>query len=291
MTRKQFRRMMKRPAPQVVVAPLALDAMSAALAKKIGFDAVYLGGGALGYSRGVSEALLTATEVAECARAITECVDISLVVDGTTGFGDAVHVHRTVRLLEQVGAAAVEIEDQLAPKRAHHQKGIDHMIQMQEMVGKIATAVDSRTDSDFLIIARCNALSHGGLDDALERCAAYTEAGADMLLLFPRNHEEFRAISAGTTLPLVGMKPTGHSEPELRAAGYALDVDAFSATLFGFRALKDAYLRMKDGGEVVDDFQTALDSLEEVGATIDIHRLLEIEAKTTERELYEGGRQ
>jgi methylisocitrate lyase len=157
-------------------------------------------------------------------------------------------------------------------------------------VGKIATAADSRSDPDFLVIARCNALGHDGLEDALERCAAYAEAGADMLLLFPRNHEELRAISAGTAIPLVGMKPTGYPEADLRAAGYALEVDAFSATLCGFRALKEAYLRMKEGREVVDDFQTALDSLKEVGETIDIERLFEIEARTTERELYEGGR-
>src|SRR5918912_599757 len=119
--RQDFHARMRRDAAELVVAPLALDALSAALARRTGFDAVYLGGGGLGYARGVSEALLTATEVAEATRAITERVDVDVIVDATTGFGDAVHVSRTVRLLEQAGAAAIEIEDQVAPKRAHHQ--------------------------------------------------------------------------------------------------------------------------------------------------------------------------
>src|SRR5688572_11482713 len=117
---------MVRPAGELVVAPLALDALSAALAKRVGFDTVYLGGGGLGYARGVTEALLTASELVEATRAICERVDVAVVVDGGVGFGDAVHMARSIRMLEQAGAAAVEIEDQVAPKRAHHHKGVEH---------------------------------------------------------------------------------------------------------------------------------------------------------------------
>src|SRR5689334_6641743 len=111
--REELRRRVSRPAGELEVAPLALDALSAGLARQAGFGTVYVGGGGLGYARGVSEALLTVTEVAETSRAIAECVDVAVVVDATTGFGDALHTARTVRLLEQAGAAAVEIEDQL----------------------------------------------------------------------------------------------------------------------------------------------------------------------------------
>src|SRR6185295_5012788 len=95
--RRDFRQRIVRPACDLVIAPLALDALSAALAKRVGFDAIYLGGGGLGYQRGVSEALLTSSELAEATRAITERVEIQVVVDGSVEFGDAVHMDRTIR--------------------------------------------------------------------------------------------------------------------------------------------------------------------------------------------------
>jgi 2-methylisocitrate lyase-like PEP mutase family enzyme len=271
-----------RPARELVVAPLALDALSAALARQVGFDTVYVGGGGLGYARGVSEALLTLTEVAEVTRAITERVDVDVVVDATTGFGDAVHASRTMRVLEQAGAAAIELEDQLAPKRAHHHKGIDHMIPAEEMVGKIAAAADARTDPGVLLIARTNALTHDGLDDALERAAAYAQAGADMLLVLPRTAQELAAVGAATALPLVTFTPSGIPRDELLAAGVTLLCDPFSATLLGVRALREGYATLLAGGDVVDAGDVR-DLLQEVGGIMGIEHLYEIEERTTER--------
>ncbi len=282
---------MTGPAREVVTAPLALDALSAALAVEMGFGAVYLGGGGLGFQRCVSEALLTATEVAEATRAITERIDVAVVVDGTTGFGDAVHTWRTVRMMEQAGAAAIEIEDQLAPKRAHHQKGVDHMIAVDEMAGKVEAAVQARSDPDFLIIARCNALSHDGVDDALRRMSAYSAAGADMLLLLPRSDGEFHAVSGNTGLPLVAMMPTGgRTDSQLADAGYRLKLDAFSATLFGYRAIRAGYEVLRQGRELAGSMDEALDELSEIGATMGIETLYGIEARTTERERYANDR-
>ncbi len=272
----------------MVVAPLALDALSAAVARQVGFDTVYVGGGGLGYARGISEALLTVTEVAEVTRAIAECVDVDVVVDATNGFGDAVHAARTVRLLEQAGAAAVEIEDQLAPKRAHHHKGHDHMIALEEMVGKIEAAVGARTDPDLIVIVRTNALTHDGLDDALERAAAYEAAGADMLLVLPKAPEELGAIGAATTVPLVTFTPSGIADADLRAAGVTLVCDPFSATLLTVRALREGYTTLRAGGEIVDPAGIR-DALHDVGEIIGIQRLYDIEARTTERTFYEGG--
>jgi 2-methylisocitrate lyase-like PEP mutase family enzyme len=271
-----------RPARALVVAPLALDALSAALARQVGFDTVYVGGGGLGYARGVSEALLTLTEVAEVTRAITERVDVDVVVDATTGFGDAVHASRTMRVLEQAGAAAIELEDQLAPKRAHHHKGIDHMIPAEEMVGKIAAAADARTDPGVLLIARTNALTHDGLDDALQRAAAYAQAGADMLLVLPRTAQELAAVGAATPLPLVTFTPAGVARDELLAAGVTLLCDPFSATLLGVRALREGYATLLAGGDVVDAGDVR-DLLQEVGGIMGIEHLYEIEERTTER--------
>jgi methylisocitrate lyase len=274
-----------RPARELVVAPLALDALSAALARQVGFDAVYVGGGGLGYARGVSEALLTLTEVAEVTRAITECVDVDVVVDATTGFGDAVHAGRTLRVLEQAGAAAIEIEDQLAPKRAHHHKGIDHMIPCEEMVGKIAAAAEARTDPDVLLIVRTNALSHDGLDDALARVAAYAQAGADMLLVLPRAAEELVAIGEATSLPLVTFTPSGIAREDLLAAGVTLLCDPFSATLLTVRALREGYETLRGGGDVVAPADVRAE-LHAVGEIIGIEALYAIEERTTEREAH-----
>jgi 2-methylisocitrate lyase-like PEP mutase family enzyme len=282
MSRRSFRARVARPASDVAVAPLALDALSAALARQVGFDAVYVGGGGLGYARGVSEALLTLTEVAEVTRAICECVDVDVVVDATTGFGDAVHAHRTVRVLEQAGAAAVEIEDQLAPKRAHHHKGVDHMVGLEEMAGKIEAAAAARSDPDLVLVVRTNALSHDGLDDALERAEAYAAAGADMLLVLPRTAEELAAVGAATSLPLVTFAPAGVGRDALREAGVTLLCDPFSATLVGVRALREGYRTLLEGGDVVDPGQVR-GELHEIGEIIGIERLYAIEERTTER--------
>ncbi|MBI2767022.1 MAG: isocitrate lyase/PEP mutase family protein [Chloroflexi bacterium] len=279
-----FRKRMTRPAAELVVAPLALDALSAALARRAGFDAVYLGGGGLGYARGVSEALLTATEVAEATRAITERVEIAVVVDAGVGFGDAVHMARSVRLFEQAGAAAIEIEDQVSPKRAHHHKGVEHLVPAEEMAGRIRAALDARHGADPLVIVRCNAFSHEGIDATLERVAIYEDAGAEMIMLMPRNADEAAATTRGTSVPLAAMT-IGPARPaaEMCAAGYALSVDPMSATALGFRALKTGYEGIRSGAGFGMSREEVLAVIHEVGETIGMDALYAIEARTTER--------
>ena len=284
-----FRARLVRPAPELVIAPLALDALSAALAVRCGFDAVYLGGGGLGYQRGVSEALLTATEMSEACRAITERVDVSVVVDGGIGFGDAVHMARSIRLLEQAGAAAVEIEDQVAPKRAHHHKGVEHLVSSEEMAGRIAAARDARRGDYPVIIVRCNALSHEGIEPTLRRLAAYTEAGAEMIMALPRSDEQFTAVSAATTVPLAAMTiGLGRPESELLAAGYALSVDPMSTTVLGFMAMKAGYEGIRAGSGFGMSAAEVMNVIHEVGETIGMEALYAIEAKTTEAAHYGG---
>jgi methylisocitrate lyase len=275
---------MVRGSGRLVIAPLALDPLSAALARKTGFDAVYLGGGGLGYLRAVTEALLTSTEVAEATRAITERVDIDVVVDGSVGFGDAVHSARAIRQIEQAGAVAIEIEDQVAPKRVHHHKGVEHLVSTEDMVGKIKASCDARRDSDFVIIVRCNAVSHEGIDAAIERCAAYEEAGADMLMVFARTDEELARLSAQTHAPLAAMSIGGtRPDSEMLAAGYALAVDPMSATVACFQALKATYQSLKDGRGTGMSREMILETIKEVGRTMDIDDLYAVEEVTTER--------
>ena len=283
-----FRSKMARPAAGLVVAPLALDALSAALAKRVGFDTIYLGGGGLGYQRGVTEALLTATEVAEATRAVTERVDVHVVVDGSVGFGDAVHMARTIRLVEDAGAVAIEIEDQVSPKRAHHHKGVEHLVSAEEMAGRIRAAVEAKRDSDFVVIVRCNAFSHEGTEATLERLARYEEAGADMLMPMPRGDDQFVAATKGSTIPLAAMViGPGRPAAEMTAAGYALAVDPMSAQALAFRAMKAGYEGIRDGAGFGMTGPEVMAVIHEVGETIGVQALYDIEARTTERETYQ----
>lgn len=277
---------MVRPASELVLAPLALDALSAALAKKVGFSAIYLGGGGLGYQRAVTEALLTATELAEATRAITERVEIAVVVDGGIGFGDAVHMARTIRLIEDAGAAAIEIEDQVAPKRAHHHKGVEHLVPAEEMAGRIRAAVDARRDTDFVIIARCNSFAHEGVEATLERMTLYAEAGADMLMAVPRTAEQFEAATTGSTVPLAAMLiGPGRPPAELMAAGYPLAVEPMTPQALAYRAIKTGYEALLAGTDTGLTGPEVRDIIHEIGDTISIETFYEIEARTTERAL------
>lgn len=283
--RHDLRNRLVRPAPELVVAPLALDALSAALARRVGFDTVYLGGGGLGYQRAVTEALLTATELSDATRAITERVDVHVIVDGGIGFGDPVHLSRTMRLLEDAGAAAVEIEDQVAPKRVHHHKGVEHLVSAGEMADRIRAAADARRDNDFLIIARCNAFAHEGVDPTLERLAIYAEAGADLLMPIARSEEQQVAATGATHLPLAAMViGPGRPPAEMLAAGYALSVDPMSAQVLAYRAMEAGYEGIRAGNGFGMTAQEVLAVIRDIGDAISIDALYAIESRTTERE-------
>ncbi|MGH2634048.1 MAG: isocitrate lyase/phosphoenolpyruvate mutase family protein [Tepidiformaceae bacterium] len=286
-SRRAFRARMARPSSELLVAPLALDALSAALAVRAGFDSVYLGGGGLGYQRGVSEALLTATELSEATRAITERVDVNVVVDGGVGFGDPVHMSRTIRLIEDAGAAAIEIEDQVAPKRAHHHKGVEHLVSPDAMADRIRAAVDARRDAGFVIIVRCNAFAHEGVQATQERLAVYQEAGADVLMPMPRTAEQFAAATSATVVPLAAMViGSGRPAAELLAAGYALSVEPMSPQAAAFRAMKAAYEAIRTGAADEMTGAEVLAVMHEIADTISMDTLYEIEAQTTERDFY-----
>jgi 2-methylisocitrate lyase-like PEP mutase family enzyme len=211
------------------------------------------------------------------------------VVDGGVGFGDAVHMARAIRLLGQAGAAAVEIEDQVAPKRVHHHKGVEHLVGPDEMAGRIRAALDARDRDLPVIMVRCNAFAHESVAQTLERIAVYQEAGAEMLMCLPRSREQFEAATRGTTVPLAAMTIGGGSPPqEMLQAGYALSVDPMSATVLAFRALKEGYEGTRDGSGFGMTQAEVLEIIREVGQTIGIDALYEIEAATSEREFYAG---
>lgn len=213
----------------VLVAPGVFDALSAALAEACGFEALYLSGASLAYTRlGLPDlGLLGATELADALARIRERVTLPVIVDADTGFGNALNVQRTVRLLEGAGAAAIQIEDQVSPKRCGHLRG-KALIPTAEMVGKIRAALDARRDHRTLIVARTDAIAVEGLAAALDRARTYAEAGADLLFVeAPRSRAELKVIPErlGRTAPLLANMVEGGATPllaasELEALGY-----------------------------------------------------------------------
>ncbi|MEX2533264.1 MAG: isocitrate lyase/PEP mutase family protein [Nitriliruptoraceae bacterium] len=167
-----------------VVAPGVFDAIGAKLVQHLGFPAVYMGGWTTGTHLGVTEPLLTMTEQVEAARRASDAVALPLIVDANAGFGEPMHTQRTVRSFEQAGIAAIHIEDQHHPKRAHYHKGVEDITSREDFLEKIKTAVQARRDDDFFIIARTDAAKarNGDVDEAIWRCNAALEVGADAVM-------------------------------------------------------------------------------------------------------------
>src|SRR5436309_15016106 len=160
--------------------PGAYDTLTARLVEQAGFEAVYLTGGGFSRANGYPDlGLLTLPEIVRWIGFAAEAVDIPIIADADTGYGNALTVVRTVREFEKAGAAAFHLEDQLAPKKCGHYEG-KQIVSAQEMIGKIKAAVDTRQDCDLVIIARSDARAIEGLDAAIERVNRYMDAGADM---------------------------------------------------------------------------------------------------------------
>ena len=170
--------------PQVLLAPGVYDPLTALIAEQSGFEALYLSGASIAYTRlGRSDiGLTTATEVADCLARITERVSIPVIVDADTGFGNALNTMRTVRAFEQAGAAMLQIEDQTFPKRCGHLDG-KTVVPTAEMCGKLRAALDARKSSETLILARTDALAVEGFEAAMERAEAYLACGVDALFI------------------------------------------------------------------------------------------------------------
>lgn len=219
----------------ILVAPGVFDAWSALLAERAGFEAVYLSGASIAYTRlGRPDiGLVSHTEVVDTLGCIRERIALPIIVDADTGFGNALNVRRTVALLERAGGGAgglaIQLEDQTSPKRCGHLDG-KTLIPAAEMAGKIRAALDARASSDTLIIARTDAVAVEGVEPALERAQRYLEAGADVLFIEAlRSPEQMRQAStrfAGRA-PLLANMVEGGKTPllaasELQALGFAI---------------------------------------------------------------------
>ncbi len=169
--------------PAMIVAPFVFDCMQARLAARAGFDAVYMSGFGTAAARGYPDlGLLTMTEMVANVRAISHAVDVPVICDADTGYGNPLNVWRTVREYEDAGASALHIEDQVSPKRCGFMAG-KQVIALEAMVPKVRAACDARRDNNLVIIARTDALQSGGWNDVQRRARAYREAGADLVFV------------------------------------------------------------------------------------------------------------
>ena len=208
-------------APRPLLAPGVYDALSALLAEQAGCEALYLSGASIAYTHlGRPDiGLTTATEVAQTLAHIADRVRLPVIVDGDTGFGNALNVQRTVRDLERAGAAMIQLEDQGFPKRCGHLDG-KAVVPAAEMCGKLRAALDARRSADTLILARTDALAVEGLDAALERAERYLEAGADALFIEAlRSPEQMQAACArlAQRVPLLANMVEGGKTPVMSA--------------------------------------------------------------------------
>jgi methylisocitrate lyase len=216
---------------------------------------------------------------------------LPLILDGACGFGDPMHMHRTIGMSEAAGFAGIEIEDQLMPKRAHHHVGIEHMIPMDLMAAKVKEAVAARRDPEFLIIGRTNAMRKNDMDEALRRGEAYRKAGADVLLLaLAYRPEQVRTIGERLGGPLMylchrgGLKGLGMTLDDLGGLGYRIVADPSTALLAAFATWKRLYADLAEGFGVRSRDTTEWTPTEkEMLDLIGIERLLAIERATVEK--------
>lgn len=276
-------------AGSLVVAPGALEPFTARIIERLGFPAVYLGGNAMGLHLAAGQPLLTMTEAVESARLVASAIEVPLIADADAGFGDAAHTRRTVLEFERAGMAAIHIEDQPFPKRAHYHVGKGRLSPVEAVVAKLQAAVAARRDPDFLLIARSDALRvTRSLEETARRCAAYLEAGADMLMVLDLGLEpaaELRRRLAGARLAWIGgVADPGPSLADIEAAGFALAVYPFNTIAAVTEAVRATWAALRDGGRLAQSPELLAAARREVLELVPLQAYLEIESRTTERD-------
>jgi 2-methylisocitrate lyase-like PEP mutase family enzyme len=269
--------------PPILIAPGIYDALTALIAERAGFEALYVSGAGIAYSRlGRPDiGLVGMSEIVQTVALIRDRVGSPLIVDADTGYGNALNVQRTVRLLERAGANAIQIEDQDFPKRCGH---LDDkaLIPAQEMAGKVKAAVDARTSRDTLIIARTDAVTVEGFEGAMARAALYRDAGADMLFVeAPRQREELARIGTkfGQSVPLMANVVEGGKTPmlpasELQALGFALVIFPGGIVRTLAKAAEEFYASLKAHGST-EPFRARMFDFEAINRLLGTPEMLE----------------
>jgi len=241
---------------EILVAPGAYDALTARLLERAGFEAVYRGGYAASAAAFALPDLgiTTLTDMVDHLRRMTNAVDVPVIADADTGYGEVPQVIHTVRELEAAGAAAIQFEDQVFPKRCGHMEG-KKVIPAEEMVVKLRAALDARRDPETVIIARSDATAVTGLDDAIARSRMYADAGADVIFIdAPTSEDDLRAIAAGGIDAVLMVNVSEHGKtPDLGAQrfqelGFGLVIYPSSTLFAAAQSTKDLAAALKAEG-------------------------------------------
>ena len=243
-----------------VLVPGAFNALSAKVIADLGFEAIYVtGAGVTNMQLGLPDmGFMGLAEIVEQTSRIRDAVDLPLLVDADTGFGNAVNVRHSIRQLERAGADCVQLEDQLSPKRCGHFNG-KAVISCEEMVGKIKAAVDARQSEDLLIMARTDACAIDGFDAAVDRAAAYAEAGADILFVEAlETADEVRRLPTFLSAPLLMNMVIGGKTPiattgELAEFGYGIVLYANAALQGAVAGMQRALTVLRDERHLNED--------------------------------------
>ncbi|MDX1820974.1 MAG: isocitrate lyase/phosphoenolpyruvate mutase family protein [Paracoccaceae bacterium] len=243
--------------PEILIAPGVYDGLTATLAEQAGFEALYLSGAAVAYTRlGRPDIGLTSvSEMADTMALIRDRVGLPVIIDADTGFGNALNAQRTMRLYERAGASALQVEDQTYPKRCGHLAD-KSLISKAEMAGKIAAMADARASEATLIIARTDAIAVEGFDAAMERAEAYVAAGADVLFIeAPRTGDELAQVARtfrGRVPLLANMVEGGHtpitSASDLQALGFDIVIFPGGIVRALARTAQDYYASLRANG-------------------------------------------
>ncbi|MDX9871426.1 MAG: isocitrate lyase/phosphoenolpyruvate mutase family protein [Clostridia bacterium] len=258
MANKKLREMLNKPG--IILAPGAFDAWSARLVEQAGFPAVYMTGyGASASVLGAPDiGLITLTEMAAHATNMAAAVDIPLIADADTGYGGVLNVIRTVQEYERGGIAAVQLEDQVLPKRCGHMEGKE-LVAKKEMVSKVKAAVHARKSEDLIIIARTDARAVNGFDDAMDRALSYRDAGADIIFFeAPQSVEEMKKVAASIKAPLLANMVEAGKTPfltsaELEQIGYKLVIYPAS-TLYAATKSMMSVLQVLKGTDSTEEY-------------------------------------
>ena len=271
--------------PGIIVAPGAYDCLTAKIIQQSGFPAVYMTGAGTSVARyGFPDlALASMTEMISNAADITASVKIPVIADADTGYGGLLNVGRTVRKYEQSGVAAIHIEDQEFPKRCGHLEG-KRVIPAKDMIPKIKEAVQSRTDRDFLIIVRTDALAVTGWDDTMDRCNRYIDAGADVLFVEAlRSSEEAQRAVESLSVPLLyNFVETGKSPllsaSELEEIGFKIVIFPASSLLLVTATIQKLMGELKEKGTTLGMMDQMV-SLQECFELVGLSEMLSVDAK------------
>lgn len=257
-TREQLKTLAE--ARRGVLVPGAFNALSAKVIEDLGFEAIYVtGAGVTNMWFGMpDQGFMGLAEIADHTARIRDAVSLPLIVDADTGFGNALNVRHTVRVLERAGADCIQLEDQVAPKRCGHFSGKD-VISTEEAVSKIKAAVDARTDPDFMIMARTDACATQGFEAAIERAQKFAEAGADLLFVEAvTTAEEIRSLPQRLRTPqlmnmVIGGKTPIFGAPELATLGYGLVLYANAALQGAVAGMQKALTVLRDTRRLDED--------------------------------------